>query len=178
MAGKIWIPSDLVLLIAWLEFCLQNGFNFETTIIERLRESRKRQTGQEYPFAWKQVTDKLVDLARRDKDPKGYTKDYARIDEILLKGSNCFPHRARELQSQIDVAVEQFQQSYARSEPQNANGTSQKPSERNEREARLPEDSESAEGHAREALPAPRLFPNLVSISYSGLALTRRYAKV
>ena len=149
MAANIWIPSDLVLLIAWLEFCLQNGIDFETTIIKLLRESRKRQTGRQYPFTWKQVKDKLIDLARKDKDSKRSVKDYPRLDEILLKGSACFPQHARELQLQIDVAVEQFQESHARSETRKASRTNQKPWERDE----------------REALETPRWFPNLVSIS-------------
>jgi hypothetical protein len=150
MAANIWITSDLVLLIAWLEFCRQNGIDFETTIIKLLRESRKRQTGRGYPFTWKQVKDKLIDLARKDKDPKRSVKDYARLDEILLKGSACFPHLARELQPQINVAVERFHESHAHSEPQKTSRTNQEPSERNE----------------REALETPKLFPNLVSISH------------
>jgi hypothetical protein len=165
MAAKLWIPSDIVTLIAWIEFCHLNGRDFTATIIQQLRESRQRQNAQGYPFTLIQVKNKLIDLAREDADPTRKSKGYARFDEIISKGSACFPRLTREHQSQVDAALEHFQESHARSAPGRAEQFDQESSERNVPEAQIPEESELVGGRALAALSTPGNFSNMVSLS-------------
>jgi hypothetical protein len=66
MANKLWMKFDLVALIAWLDFSLWKGINFEKTVIEQLKESRRRHTGHAFEFTLLQVRNKLIDLGRKD----------------------------------------------------------------------------------------------------------------
>jgi hypothetical protein len=118
MARKIFTPFDVITLIAWLDFCLHRKLDFEKTIIQQLKESRKQHTEREYPFKIKQVTDKLFDLSR--KDPESDGKTYPRLDEILSKGSVCFPGLAKKLEQEVEEAIKQLEASYAYSQPKTA----------------------------------------------------------
>jgi hypothetical protein len=116
MARKIFTPFDVITLIAWLDFCLRRKVDFEKTIIQRLKESRKQHTGREFTFTIKQVTDKLIDLSRKDRESDG--KKYPRLPEILSKGSVCFPGLAKELEQEVEGAIKQLEASYPSLQPQ------------------------------------------------------------
>jgi len=80
----LWTSADVITMLAWLDFCIENGVRFDETILDRLRENRKRDTGEEKNFTITQVTNKLVGgLAR--SSPK-----CPRLHEIRAKGSVCF----------------------------------------------------------------------------------------
>jgi hypothetical protein len=118
MARADWKPFDVITLIAWLDFCLRRKVDFEKTIIQRLKKSRRQHTGREYPFTIRQVSDKLTDLSR--KDPESHGKTYPRFNEILSRGSVCFPGLAKKLEQEVEGAIKQFEASYASSQPQTA----------------------------------------------------------
>jgi hypothetical protein len=118
MARVKWTPFDVITLIAWLDFCLARKADFEKTIIQRLKESRKQHTGREFTFTVKQVSDKLIDLSRKDLESGG--KAYPRLPEILSKGSVCFPRLAKELEQEVARAIKQLEAPHAFSQPQTA----------------------------------------------------------
>lgn len=138
MAGQqIWIQSDVVTLIAWLEFCIQNDRGFEKTIVDVLRNSRKERSGQDYSFTLRQVMDKLIQLSR--KETGKHAKDYRRPTQILLRGSACFPRLVGELRSQINMAVERFRKSDALSQLQRVRPQDEVPRAATAPDARLDE---------------------------------------
>jgi hypothetical protein len=116
MARVKWTSFDMTTLIAWLDFCLSRKVDFEKTIIQQLKESRKQHTGREFTFTIKQVSDKLIDLSRKDTESDG--KTYPRLPEILSKGSVCFSGLAKELGQEVAGAIKQLEASYASSQPQ------------------------------------------------------------
>jgi hypothetical protein len=104
---KLWNPSDVVTLIAWLDFCVENGVDFYDTICERLSETRKEDASREFNFTGRQVYDKLNDLARRNHQPNP-NSHYPSPTEIKERGSVCFPG----LQDPIRKDVQALKQIY------------------------------------------------------------------
>ncbi|KAE9373612.1 hypothetical protein N431DRAFT_407256 [Stipitochalara longipes BDJ] len=166
MYAKVWDVLDVVTLVACSEFCLQFDWDFEAFVTEQLRESRRRRTGQEYPFTFKQVKGKLTDLARSDLDPTRQTKEYPRYDEIIAKGSACFPRLARELRPQIDLELERFRELYPLPQPQGAQLPDTEGITSNVRDVLLEENSELPDRRLMEVSSTPRKLSNTVSFSH------------
>jgi hypothetical protein len=108
---KVWLPIDLGTLIAWLDFCIQTQTDFDSTISERLKESREHHGETEYGFTLKPVHDKIIDLARRNTVPKDAPR-YPGKAEIYLRGSVCFPGLSAELKRRADKSLAHYQAFY------------------------------------------------------------------
>ncbi len=101
-----WTSSDVITLLAWLDFCIENGVRFDETILDRLRENRKRDTGEEKNFTITQVTNKLVGgLARA-------CPEHPRLREIRAKGSVCFTALDNQTRQDIKTQLANFRQEF------------------------------------------------------------------
>jgi hypothetical protein len=164
----VWTELDVVTLIAWLDLSLgslRNEVDFEKTIIDRLKESRRQHTGHEFKFTILQVRNKLIDLARKDPELKD-GKSYPRLQEILSRGSHCFPGLAAELRQQVDETIEQLRKSYVRSQPKTVRQAAQPLGEQNMPKSGLPIDADCSDRHALEGHTMVRTCLNVVSCSF------------
>jgi hypothetical protein len=167
MTVKPWTSFNVSTLLAWLDFCLQNGIDFESTILQRLKEATEQHPGHVVGFTIQQVKNKLISLGRGRKDAESaLDMRYPGLREIISKGSVCIPGLARELRLEIAGAIERFRISYARSQPTihpaQPLGGQDSPKERSSTQ------SDRHDGHIRQNLDmhgTPRACPNVVSLS-------------
>ncbi len=84
---RVWRDDHRIQLLAWLDFCLEQGLDFDKTIVDHL----KFQTGKD--FTARQIRDKLRGEWARDGDhrlsratlrSKG-TKGLAKLDDTVRK---------------------------------------------------------------------------------------------
>ena len=162
-AAKVWDLFDIIILLAWLDFCIERKTDFDQDVVRLLRESRKQRTGQEYPFTMKQVVDKLTDLARNDSGSR--IKVYPRLKEIYTRGSACFPRQAKEIRLEIDLALEQFRETHHDSNPQEARRSNREGNVANATDAPSEENSKLPDRHIGEVSSMPRRVSNTVRLS-------------
>jgi hypothetical protein len=105
---KIWRPNEIIELVAWLEFCVQNRLDFKKTIASHLDESIKI-TGEERKFSERQACDKLIDLARRTYG----SGQYVGLERILLAGKECFTELPANTNAEITAAFNACGSKYA-----------------------------------------------------------------
>lgn len=166
MPPKVWDQFDIAILVAWLDFCIERGIDFQNDVIRLVRESRKQRTGHEYQFTIKQVEDKFIDLSRKDarsgfgRDPK----DYPRLGEIYTRGSACFPRQANRFRTHIDLALEQFQANYLHSGPQEAVQCYRGENSPNVRDVHPEEESESPDQWIVKVSSTLKSMVNTVSV--------------
>jgi hypothetical protein len=162
MANKLWMKFDLVALIAWLDFSLWKGINFEKTVIEQLKESRRRHTGHAFEFTLLQVRNKLIDLGRKDTKLRD-DMPYPRLQEIFSRGSVCFPGLASELRQLVDEAIRLLQTSSTPLQLEMATQLDQTLGEQNLPKAGLSEDNAFCDGMALEVQAKVGTHPKVMS---------------
>jgi hypothetical protein len=167
MTGKPWTSFDVSILLAWLDFCLQNGKDFESTILQRFREATEQHPGHAVGFTIQQVKNKLISLGRGRKDADSALNMHCPgLREIISKGSVCIPGLTRELRFEIAEAIERFRISFASSQP--TIHPAQPPSGQDSPNERSSTQSGCHDGHIRQNLDmhgALRAYPNVVSLS-------------
>lgn len=106
---KLWPSNDIVALVAWLEFCVQNKLDFRSTIVSHLNTSRNSTTGEQPNYSKKQARNKLQDLARHTFG----SGIYLQLETILREGKKCFTKIPAEVDADIHAALKTYEVRYA-----------------------------------------------------------------
>jgi hypothetical protein len=110
--GFLWGQTNTASLIAWLDFCIQNGLNFQDTIIEHLKNTANTTTGESFLVTKLQADNKLVGLARTNGKRHG-RRPYPGKAEIMRRGSVCFPELPKWIRQQIETNLRQYRAEHA-----------------------------------------------------------------
>jgi len=97
---------DVVSLLAWLDFCIENRLEFYETVIEHLRDSREVSTGEGFLFTKVQISNKLTDLARK-KNPATRPLCKAR-DDLMGKGSSTLANLSTTIKQEIRTTLREY----------------------------------------------------------------------
>lgn len=112
MAGesqKVWHSNDIIALVAWLEFCIENKLDFRKTIASHLASLKNPSTGEEGSFTEGKAIQKLRNLARTSNAPGPAVK----IRKILQLGKKCFTKLPAEVDTNITAALNTYKSKYA-----------------------------------------------------------------
>jgi hypothetical protein len=120
MTATIWTGCYVGTLIAWLDFCVQTGVDFDDTIIEQLRKTAAREGNEGFTFTPVQVANKLINLARRTTIPKGKIP-FPTSKDVRAKGSVCFPALRDDIRQEVDTQLMAFHQENAGTRPARPN---------------------------------------------------------
>ena len=110
MAGdsqKVWSYHDVVALLAWLEFCIQNKLDFSKTIESHLENVRSETTGVQH-FSLRQVRNKLGDLS---KNTYGLGQNVP-LARILKDGKQCFTNLPARVDAEINTTMATYKTKY------------------------------------------------------------------
>lgn len=102
MAGnyhRLWHSDDIIMLVAWLEFCIKNSLDFMKSIASLSNGL----------YTAKQAKDKLIDLARHTYGTGCYVKGQV----VLEKGMKSFSKLPANVKKDVDAAVVSFRAQYA-----------------------------------------------------------------
>lgn len=106
-----WPPPRLIVLIAWLDYCLQVGISFLATVEDHLRQQREQHPTEHFgaeDATIEQIKQKLSHLARSCVVPK-YQKPFPSRDDVLKKGSVCFPGLDSVIKEGVDATLARYQ---------------------------------------------------------------------
>ena len=105
---KLWLPNDVIALMAWLEFCVQKKLDFRSTIVSHLQTSRNSTGGEQPNYSERQAKNKLQDLACHTFG----SGIYLQLETILLEGKKCFTKIPAEVDADIDAALKTYEERY------------------------------------------------------------------
>ena len=67
--GINWTEADQVILLAWLDFCVQHDLNFIQTIEDHMKRAKNEPVEAEVPFTLMQIKNKFTRLLRKVGQP-------------------------------------------------------------------------------------------------------------
>ena len=105
---KLWCRDEIIALMAWLEFCVQNKLDFRSTIVSHLQTSRNSTTKEQSNTSEKQAINKLQDLARNTFG----SGTYLQLETVLREGKKCFTKIPAEVDADIHAALKTYEVRY------------------------------------------------------------------
>jgi hypothetical protein len=105
---KIWDIELIVVMIGWLDHCVEFDEDFDATILKTLEDYQTECDEEIYPFTRLQIRNKLTELSRRSTVPKMFAPNYPRLQEIKMKGSRCFPGLKPEILEKANIATRKY----------------------------------------------------------------------
>jgi hypothetical protein len=105
---KIWDIELIVVMIGWLDHCVEFDEDFDATILKTLEDYQTECDEEIYPFTRLQIRNKLTELSRRSTVPKMFAPNYPRMQEIKVKGSRCFPGLKPEILEKANIATRKY----------------------------------------------------------------------
>jgi hypothetical protein len=104
---RIWHIDRIVVVIGWLDHCVEFDEDFDATILKTLEDHQTECDEKIYPFTPVQITNKLIDLSRSSTVPK-YAPDYPRLQDVKMKGSQCFPGLKPDIREKANIATRKY----------------------------------------------------------------------
>lgn len=91
---SVWTQDDLVILLAWLDFCKDRPIHFDNTIENHLAKNASQ------PFTKAQINNKFGGIVRGKKPNDSFT-----IHEV---GSSYFPDISEEIRRKVRLTVTRY----------------------------------------------------------------------
>jgi hypothetical protein len=105
MKSRMWKQAEVVSVVSWLDFCVENQLDFCATILEHLKESPQHLEDETIPLTSKQIKSKLTDLGR-PKSISGHRPRHTPFPQILIKGSKCMVNLPATLMPRISAKLD------------------------------------------------------------------------
>ncbi|KAF2181358.1 hypothetical protein K469DRAFT_713793 [Zopfia rhizophila CBS 207.26] len=99
--ANLWDPRDRIHLLAWLDYCIRRGINFEASVVDHLQAT----TGK--TFSWKQVKSKL------NSTWKNWGHEDSKLSDIYSRGSSCLKSLLDKEREEIAEVIGHLEQSSA-----------------------------------------------------------------
>jgi hypothetical protein len=105
---KVWHIELIVVMIGWLDHCVEFDEDFDATILKTLEDYQTECDEEIYPFTPLQIRNKLTEISRRSTVPKMFAPNYPRLQEVKMKGSRCFPGLKPEIREKAIIATRKY----------------------------------------------------------------------
>lgn len=106
---RTWTEDETAVLLAWLDFCIEQKLDFRETIANRLAEDCESSALSTEALSWKKAEQKLIDLARTNRG-----RTAIRLAAIKDEGSKCILGLKDSIKQKIRTNFQQYQRDVSR----------------------------------------------------------------